>query len=482
MDYKEEFLDLISDNRFEEARILLDQNRQSMNEDPFYYANMGWLLVHMERYQEAEIYLLKGIHIFEYDGWMYSQLGFCYHSQGKIHEGIRALLKAIDYGYEESWVYSEIGWGYKELGNYKDALYVFEDCLMDDPNNAWVLSQAAVCYAFLGQDADALDYFLKSYRIEPDNDARFDLANYYHEHKQYKEELEYLKQIVDDENPAYTQYMMARAYYLDHQDTLALDHAKQSLALGKDDTSIHSLVGDIYLALNKKEEADKAYNRSLHYYENALKLEEDRTWIYQEMIWIAHKQKDWQKKLSYLDRAIVEDETSLWLHYHYARCYSDLNAFKEAIKECAYCVTHGEEGIDMLDLYAWNLGRDLQFEQAIAILKKRISLYGCDEWCYGELGSNYMQINAFQEAFQCFSDGIKEAKDQAYFYSMLGMCKFQLHGYEEALQYLLKAKELGRADGWIYASIAETLVKLNRKEDANSYFLKASELGYLDSK
>ena len=472
MDYKEQFLDLINDNRFEEARILLDQNKQNANEDPFYYSNMGWLLVHMERYKEAELYLLKGIHLFEDDGWMYSQLGFCYHRQGKIRDGINALLKAIDLGYQEDWVYSEIGWGYKELGNYREALDIFEDCLMDDPNNAWVLSQAASCYAYLGKDDDALDYFLKSYRIEPDNDARLDLANFYHEHKDYENEICYLKQLVDDETPSWTQYQMARAYYLNNQYTNALDHAKRSVSLGKDDTSIHSLLGDIYMALNEKEHADESYNRSLRYYENALKLEKDKNWIFQEMIWIAHKQQDWKKKLAYLDRAIVYDPNSLWLHYHYARCYSDLNEFEKAIKECDYCVHHGEEGIDMLDLYAWNLGRNHQYEQAITILKKRIGLFGFDEWCYGELGSNYMQLKKYEDALTCFTDGIKVAKDQAYFNSMLGVCKFQLQQYEEALTYLLKAKDEGRNDDWLFTSIAETLIKLNREDEAKVYLTK----------
>ena len=45
--------------------------------------------------------------------------------------------------------------------------------------------------------------------------------------------------------------------------------------------------------------------------EKALQKETDIYWIYQEMIWIAHKQQDWTKKLQYLERASEEkkDET-----------------------------------------------------------------------------------------------------------------------------------------------------------------------------
>ena len=88
LDYKQEFADLLAENRLEDARILLEKYKIYALDDPFYYGNMGWLLNHMERYQEAEIYLLKGIHQFGEDGWMHSQLGFCYDRQRRIKEGM----------------------------------------------------------------------------------------------------------------------------------------------------------------------------------------------------------------------------------------------------------------------------------------------------------------------------------------------------------------------------------------------------------
>ena len=94
LDYKQEFADLLAENRLEDARILLEKYKIYALDDPFYYGNMGWLLNHMERYQEAEIYLLKGIHQFGEDGWMHSQLGFCYDRQGRIKEGMEELLTA----------------------------------------------------------------------------------------------------------------------------------------------------------------------------------------------------------------------------------------------------------------------------------------------------------------------------------------------------------------------------------------------------
>ena len=91
MDYKEEFMQLLDQNRLEDARILLEQHQLYATEEPFYYGNMGWILNHMERYQEAEIYLRKGLVYFPEDGWMYSQLGFSLDRQGDSDDCLKAL-------------------------------------------------------------------------------------------------------------------------------------------------------------------------------------------------------------------------------------------------------------------------------------------------------------------------------------------------------------------------------------------------------
>ena len=68
MDYKEEFTQLIEENRLDDARILLEKHKLYASEEPFYYGNMGWILNHMERYQEAEVFLRKGLVYFPEDG------------------------------------------------------------------------------------------------------------------------------------------------------------------------------------------------------------------------------------------------------------------------------------------------------------------------------------------------------------------------------------------------------------------------------
>lgn len=90
MDYKEEFTQLIEENRLDDARILLEKHKLYASEEPFYYGNMGWILNHMERYQEAEVFLRKGLVYFPEDGWI--SLSWAFHWIGRGISGMDWML------------------------------------------------------------------------------------------------------------------------------------------------------------------------------------------------------------------------------------------------------------------------------------------------------------------------------------------------------------------------------------------------------
>lgn len=478
MDYKEQFAKLVEENRYEEARIALEKLKYNALEDPFYYANMGWILNHMERYQEAEVMLRKGIAVFPEDAWMYSQLGFCLDRLGFLDEGLTMLLTSLKRGFDEPWIHGEIGWCYKEKGDFKKAVEHFEDGLMDDEQNAFILSQAADAYASLGDMDTAEDYYKKSYLYAPDNNSLFDLANFYRQTQKYEREIEYLLQIEDaQENPGIL-FELGAAYYELHDFDKALSYLEKAMELGRDDTAIRAKLGDVYLALHKKKESDEQYNIALGYYEKALKREEDTYWIYQEMIWIAHKQKDMKKKHAYLMRASKEHEMTLWLMYHFARCYSDMGENKKAADACKYCIEEGEDGKEMYDLYAWNLGRCDCEKEAVQVLKECMEKYEPDDWNYGELGWNYAQLKEYEKARDCFYKAVELSHDNAMHISMLGWCCLRLQQYEEAARYVKQSMDLGRNDGWIHSVYAEVCEGQEKYEEAIHHYQYAIDHDY----
>lgn len=481
MDYKEQFAELIKDNKIEDARILLEQYSKFASDDPFYYANMGWIYNHMERFQEAEILLRKGLALFPDEAWMYSQLGFSLNRQGDIEQGLDYLKKALAEGFDEPWLHGEIGWCYKEKKEYKTAIEYFENGLLDDPDNLWILSQAAYTYLDLNDTATAEEYFLKAFRIHHDPETVGDLVWFYKTQGKYEKAISYLKTIPDGVVDQWREYELGFCYNQLDQYELALPHLKKTLELGRDDTNVRSQLGDCYQRCGQVDKANESYNLALEYYEKALTKEEEHYWIYQEMIWIAHKQRDFKKKLSYLDRASAERKDDLWLMYHYARVYSDLNEYEKAIDACKFCMEHGETSKEMYDLYAWNLGRALKSEEAIALLKQRMDTYGSEDWVYGELGWNYAELRDIDTAIEYFTKALESNPQNPLHLSMMAWCLLQKDDFAHALTYVNQAKEQGRDDGWIHAVSGEIQTGLHNHEEAIKEYEEALARDFKES-
>lgn len=477
MDYREEFAQLVSENRLEEARIVIEKGKFQALEDPYYYANLGWVLNHMERYQEAELSLRKGISYFPDDGWMYSQLGFSLNRQGSVEDGLETLLMALELHFDEPWLHGEIGWCYHELHDNHKAIEYFENALLEEDKNVWVISQAAYTYMELGDNTTAEEYFKKSYQLDNDFDELFDLMNFYKTTNRYMDVITFLtSQELGFKD--YCAFEIGNAYYELGEDDKACEKLQTALELGKDDTVLRSLLGDVYLRLDKNEEADKQYAFALQYYEKALKKEEDTYWIYQEMIWIAHKQKDFHKKLQYLERVSETHEPTVWLMYHYARCYSDLYNHEQAIEACKYCLSHGENGKDMAELYAWNLGRSGREREAIDTLIESLKIHEADDWTYGELGWNYAQCKEYETSISYYQKALRITPDNAAHMSMLGWCHLRLLQLDQALDAIEQARALGREDGWIHAVLAEIYEAKEDYAEAITNYQRAIDLDY----
>ncbi|MCH4287605.1 MULTISPECIES: tetratricopeptide repeat protein [Bacillota] len=479
MDYKQEFEQLVQEKRYEDARILLEQNHIHALEDPFYYANMGWILNQLERFEEAIICLKKGLQLFPEDGWMYSQIAYADDRLGKLDDALDAIDQALKLGFDEPWLHGEKGWCYKEMQKYDEAIQCFEDALMDDENNVWLLAQAAYSYLSKEDYQSAEEYFLKCYRLKPNDDSIFDLVNFYKHVNDFEKAITYLEK-TSSQYEGWKQFELGNAYHELGNDGEAVDHLEQSLASGRDDTGVRTLLGDVYDALNQKEESCLHYDQALGYYEKALQRDEenDREWIWQEMIWIAHKEKNYEKKLSYLDRASAEFPNNIWMQYHYARCYSDMNDYANAVKACEKCFDLGEKSKEMLDLYAWNLGRCDKEEKAIETLLKRIDMYGGEEWNYGELGWDYAQLKDYDQALAYFEKALAVNPDSEMHISMIGWCYLRLEQYDQALSYLKHAQDAGRQDGWIFSVMGETYAAIHEYGQAINCFTEALERDY----
>lgn len=478
MDHKEEFAQLIEENKLQDAYLVLEKMRFDALEDPFYYGNLGWVLNHMEHYAQANIVLRKGIQIFPNDAWMYAQLGYCLDRQDLLDEGLINLNKSLKLGMDEAWIHGEIGWIYKEREEYQTAVYHFENGLLEESKNVFLLAQCAQCYEKLSKYEICEEYLKKCVIYSQDDEERFDLAQFFKRQNRFEEEISVLKTISDKKNLALCAYELSNAYFeLQHYDS-AHKQIQECLYLNKDDTGVRTLYGDILLKQDKIEEANQQYDQALLYYERGIKKGvESSYWIYQEMITIAQKQKAYKKKLSYLNRASEKYETTPWMMYHYARCYSDLQLYKKGADACRYCINHGDESEEMRSLYAYNLGRSKREVEAIEVLKTSIKINPKDDWAFGEIGWYYVQLSDYTQAYEYFEKALALCENHCFYLSMLGLCNQQLKQYEKAQEFIEKAIQAGRKDAWIYRLLAQVYEAQAQLKLAIQNYQMAQSLG-----
>lgn len=479
MSYKDKFNELVNDQRFEEARVLLEENKTMAYEDSFYFANMGWVLNHIGRHQEAIAYLQKGIQTFPEDAWMYSQLGYAYNHSDQFAEALKYLEKGLEMGHDEPWIHGEVGWAYRRQGNDKKAIEYFENALLDDPDNVWILAQAAFTYRDLDDDKSAEEYLLKVYRLAPDDDSIFDLVMFYKQKRRFDKEVEFLEKVKNEDYVDWRDYELAYAYNRTDKEKDAIILLNRCLERGRDDTGVREELGDAYWNSGDQEAAKQQYQIALSYYEKALeKNSSDAYWILQDMAWIAHKEEDMIHKLQYLDRMNQIKTGDPWVLYHYAKTYANLGEYDQALGYCKRCEKAEGPTIELYSLKAWLLGKKRIFDGAIAILMKTEKLGRHDSWLWNEIAWDYSELGDYEKAIFYYRKSLEVCGDEPMVYSQLAWHVSALGQFQEALDYLFKAQELGRKDGWLIANIGWNYAKLENMDEAMKYYDQAAAMGY----
>lgn len=479
MGYKDEFNNLVVNKQYEEARILLEKNKSFAYDDSFYFANMGWVLNHIERYQEAISYLQKGIHQFPDDAWMYTQLGYSYNHLNQAKEALPFLLKGLECGHDEPWVHSEIGWAYRQIGDYEHAIEYLENALLDDSDNVWINAQAAFAYRDHGNLERAEEYLKKVCKISPDADSYYDLINFYAQNKRFEEELEVLDLIEDPKFELWKNFEKAYAYNRLERYQDAIPLLEKCLEDGRDDTGLREELGDAYRGINNQENANVHYAKAIKYYEKALARNgDDAKWILQDMIWISQKQENMIDKLQYLDRLSAIEPENAWSTYHYARTYANLKDYDKAMEYIDKNITFEGESIENLSYKAWILGKQDKIEEALELLKTVESMGRKDGWLYCEMGWNHSELEQYEQAIVCYEKAYAMDNQDAWMISQIAWNKSALKQHKEALPYFFEAEQKGRVDGWLYANIGFNYLQLKQFEDAIPYFEKAKSLGY----
>lgn len=198
----EQLIQLLNDNKREEALKLLFDAIESDSNNEVHYINAGNLLFEERMYEEAERFFLKAIELNEKAATAYFSLGNLYYNSEQFERAEQLLRKAIDLGLEEADVYYLLGMTFvkrqlhlfgipylqraQELGsditisfqyglalakvNYLDeAEKIFKQVLKQDENYVDALYNLGILYIHQDQFDEGKLYLQKALQVNPNH-------------------------------------------------------------------------------------------------------------------------------------------------------------------------------------------------------------------------------------------------------------------------------------------------------------------------
>ena len=168
MDYKENFHRLIDQEKFDDAFCYLKKFVGYAYEDPFYFANMGWLYNQFHDYENAKSCLLTGLRIFDEDGWMYAQLGCTYNRCMEYGKALQCFMKALYLKFDDMWIHYEMSLAYREQNQLEQALEEIQNALLDAPDNIAYLEECGDLLIAMEQFSQGYDLYEKAYALTKD--------------------------------------------------------------------------------------------------------------------------------------------------------------------------------------------------------------------------------------------------------------------------------------------------------------------------
>lgn len=447
MDYKEHFHSLIDLGNYEDAFTYLKKFKGYAYEEPFYFANMGWMYNQFHDYENAKSYLLTGLRVFEKDGWMYAQLGCTYNRCMEYDKALDCFYHALDLEFDESWIHYEMCIAHRERKEYEEAYEEIENALLDVPDHLGYMEECGDLLITMEQYAKAKEIYEKAFALSNEPYYQLMIAQCLEKDARYEEALSLYEKIHAEELRSEIALHKGICQYYLQQYEQARSDLNDAHLLGRDDTLLYQYMGRVYQSLDQNEQAELCFQRALTYYQRAFDNYEDRRWLYQEMIDVASLMQDPSHLLDIVEKGLHEYGGEAWIRYQAARAYSDVQQYDQSIP----IIQNTDASIysDEFDyLLAHDLGRARRQSEAIAVLEKLLHAHPNDTWILCEYGWNLAGMEYYEAAVKMFQKALAIEEDP-YCEAMIGWCYYQLEQQDKAIAYLKKAEELGFDQKWL---------------------------------
>ena len=388
--------------------------------------------------EEAIKLLNKTIELRPDYGEAYKSLAMLYIEYQQIQNAIDTINKALnneaiekDYSY-----FYIIATAYMLNKDHKSASIYLEKALEYNPNHVGIMNSLAVCYMNSNQKEKVIPVLKKALEIEENNSMTFyNLGVYYQGKEDYKKALEYFQKSYNIE-PTIT--MLASL-------ANCAMHAKE-----------YELATTLYRNLIM------AYPNNTNY-----------RLAYIETLEITQNYKEALENVSLL---LALDEKNVELIKKKGTLLRKLKRNEESIATFEILLNRGKIDVELYYNLAFNYIELDDFDNAVTMLKKCITLEPNNPYAHKDLGVLYLKMNCYDWALDEIKQSIELEDNVAEFYYSLGVCYMMLSKVNEAKQSLLKAVELEPDNADCLAYLGYVYILERNNKEANSVLQKALKI------
>ncbi len=411
------------------------------------WRSLGGIYHRLERYGEATEAYQKVVELDPEDVESWNSLGDVYLAMAQYQEAGQAYRQAIKLDPDYAWPYHSLGLISTDHGAHQPALTLYRQAIErheDDRSKAISWNKLGDTHLVLENPKEAERAYQQAVELAPD------YAWPYHS-------LGVICRQRDEYEPALSFYRQAiERYPKDHEKSEALSW---------------NGLGDVYQALNRLEEAIKAYRR-------AGKLDTILAAPWRSLGNIYRTQTQYDQAIESYRRAIELDSANAQPYHNLGLVYETLGEYTPAINRFRQAIERYPKERAQAKAVSWNhLGNAYyaleQHQSAIEAYQQAIELDDTYVSPWDSLGDIYTDLERRREAIEAYQQSIKRDPAAAPPWNKLGNIYRFLERYDEAIEAYQQSVDLDAGYAWPYHGLGLIDEALEKHEPAIKFYEQA---------
>ena len=499
----EKINELVAQQEFQEAKILVDDALKEPTQDKEVIKLAGLIYVNLQLWKNAQHYFETVIKFDQNDATSWFYLANCYEKLGDNISAKNAyimvinlrpeyldayqslcvvLLKmhdiqtAIDYAQRaleldsDNYLYEFIiGTAYMKNNDFEKAEAPLKNSLSKMPENLGTLNSLGTCYMAQNKTQNAIETYLKSLEINPESATTYyNIGSAYQILQNHELACEYLQKAVDlDEDESYLSSLAISEVKLERYEK-ALKHFKQLALLYPSKETYKFNIVTCYEALGE-------FNIAINLLEELVYVNPKLLLPAQKLANLYIRTNNPAKAKEIYDKFLLKNKMTAESMHQYAVISSNLcdtetaeKMLKKAIRmNPDFAKAHKDLGIIYLNKRLFDYAED-EFKTALKLAPNDFEIIF-------EYGNFLYSISRNQDAEAYYQEALDIEPENVLALTFMGLNKLVLNQLDEAYSYIMKAYKYQPNHEYVQFCVGRILYARGEYEDAKRYLIRAVE-------